>query len=85
LDITRSNRHQVGKHVDNDKSHFIQSARDNIAELFDLPRFESAAECLESIDSFLPDNTYRFPVAERVDGGARGQNLTQRESKAANE
>jgi len=84
LDITRSNRYQVRAQVDKIKSHFIQSARENIAELYDLHRFESAAERLEFIDSLLADNEYLFPIAERVEGGARGPNPTQRESKAAN-
>jgi len=84
LDNTRSNQYQVRAQVNKVKSHFIQSARDNIAELYDLHRFESAAECLEFIDSLLADNKYLFPVAERVEGGVRGPNPTQRESKAAN-
>jgi len=58
---------------------------DNIAELCDLHHFESAAERLEFIDSLLADNKYLFPVAERVEGGVRSPNPTQRESKAANE
>jgi hypothetical protein len=33
LDITRSNRYQVRAQVDKVKSHLIQSARDNTAEL----------------------------------------------------
>jgi hypothetical protein len=82
VDITRSNRYQVRAQVDNIKSHFIQSVRDNIAELYDLHRFESAAERLEFIDSLLADNKYLFPVAERVEGGVGGPNPTQRESKA---
>jgi len=85
VDITRSNRYQVRAQVDKVKSHFIQSVRDNIAELYDLHRFESAAERLEFIDSLLADNMYLFPVAERVEGGVRGPNPTQRESKADNE
>jgi len=84
LDITHSNRYQVRAHVDRVKSHFIQSARDNIAELYDLYRFESATERLEFIYSLLADNKYLFPVAERVEGGVRGPNPMQRESKAAN-
>jgi hypothetical protein len=63
----------------------MQSVRENIAELYDLHRFESAAEGLEFIDYLLADNKYHFPVAERVDGGVRGPNPTQRESKADNE
>jgi len=84
LDITGSNRQQVGAQVDKVKFHFIQSVRDNLAEHYDLHHFESATESLESIDSLLADNKYLFPVAERVDGGVRGPNLMQRESKAAN-
>jgi len=85
LDITRSNRYQVHVQVDKVKSHFIQSARDNIADLYDLHRFESAAEQLEFIDSLLADNMYLCPVAECVEDGVRGPNPMQRESKAANE
>jgi hypothetical protein len=39
---------------------------------------------LEFTDSLLADNKYLFPVAEHVEGGVRGPNPTQRESKAAN-
>jgi hypothetical protein len=85
LDITHSNWYQVRAQVDKVTSHFIQSARDNIAELYDLHRFESAAERLELIDSLLADNKYLSPIAERVEGGVRGPNATQKESKAANE
>jgi len=67
------------------KSHFIQSARDNIAVLHDLHRFESAAEHLEFIDSLLADNNYLFPGVEGGEGGVRSPNPTWRESKAANE
>ena len=58
---------------------------DIIAELYDLHRFESAADRLELIDSLLADNKYLFPVAEHVEGGVYSSNPTQRESKAANE
>jgi len=84
LDITHSNQYQVRAQVDKVKSHFIQSAWDNIAELYDPHRFESTAERLEFIDSLLVDNKYRFPIAEHVEGGVRSPNPTQRESKAAN-
>jgi len=84
LDITRSNRYQVRAQVDKVKSHFIQSAMDNIAELYDLHRFESNAERLEFIDSLLADNKYLFPLPERVEGGVCSPNPTQRVSKAAN-
>jgi len=85
VDVTRSNRYQVRTQVDKVKSHFIQSVRDKIAELYDLYRIESAAERLEFIDSLLADNKYLFPVAERVEGGVRSPNPTQRESKADDE
>ena len=57
---------------------------DNIAELHNLPHFESATECLEFIDSLLADHKKLFPMAERVEGGVRGANPTQRVSKAGN-
>jgi hypothetical protein len=85
LDITHSNRYLVRAQVDTVKSHCIQSARENIADLYDLQRFESATECLEFIDSLLADNKYLSPFAERVEGGVSCLNSTQRESKAANE
>jgi hypothetical protein len=85
VDISRSNRYQVRAQVDKVRSHFIQSVRDNMAELYDLHRFESAAERLEFIDSLLADNKYLFLVAEGMEGGVRGPNPTQRESKADNE
>jgi hypothetical protein len=85
LDITHSNWDQVRAQVDKVKSHFIQSVRDNIAELYDLHSFDSTAERFESIDCLLADNKYLFPIAENVEGGVRGPNRMQRESKAANE
>jgi len=85
LDITCSNGFQVRAQVDKVKSHFIQSARDHIAELYDLHHFESNAEHLEFMDSLLADNKYLFPLAEHVEGGVRGANPMQRVSKAANE
>jgi len=54
------------------------------AELYDLHRFESDAVHLEFIDSILADNDDRYPVAELVEGGVRGLNPMQRETKAAN-
>jgi len=84
LDMTRSIRFQVRAHVDMVKSQFIQSARDNIAEHYDLHQFESAAEHLEIIDSLLADNQYLFPITELVEGGVHGPNPMHRESKAAN-
>jgi len=85
LDNTHANGYQVRAHVNMVKSHLIQSARDNIAELYDLHHIVSAAERLEFIDSVLADNKYLFPIAERVEDGVRGPNPTQRELKAANE
>jgi len=67
------------------KSNCIQSTRDNIAELYDLHRFESAAERLEFIYSLLADNQYLLPIAEGVEGGVCGPNSMQRVSKAANQ
>jgi len=85
VDITRLNWYQVLAQVNQVKSHFIQSVRDNNRELYDLHRFESTAERLEFIDSLLADNRYFFPVAEHVEDGVQGPNPTQRESKADNE
>ena len=85
LDITHSNWYQVQAQVDKVKSHFIQLARDNVAELYDLHRFESDAEHLECINSLLAENKYLFPVAERVECSIRGPNPMQTESKPANE
>jgi hypothetical protein len=62
LNITRSNRYQVQAQVDKVRSHFIQSARDSIAELYDLHRVESAAERFIIIDSLLADNKYLLGV-----------------------
>ena len=84
LDITCSNWYQVWAQVDTVKSHFMQSARHNIAELCDLHHIESTAEHLEFIDCLLGDNKYLFAIAEGVEGGVCGPNPTQRESKAAN-
>jgi hypothetical protein len=53
FDITSSIWSHVGAHVDKVKSHLIQSALENIAELHDLHHFESDAEHLESIDSLV--------------------------------
>ena len=53
--------------------------------LYDLHRFESTAERLEFIDSFLPDNQYLFPIAQGVEGVVHSPNQMQRASKAANE
>jgi hypothetical protein len=85
LDISRSNRYQVRTQVDKITSHLIQSARDNIAELYDLHCLDSDAERLEFIDSLLADNKDLFPATERVEGGEHGPNRSQGVSKAANE
>jgi len=85
LDNTRINWYQVQARVDKVQSHFIQLATDRIAEHHDIHCFESDAEPLEFIDSLLADNKYLFPVAERVEGGVRSPNPTQRVSKVANE
>ena len=83
LDIIWSNQYWVPAQVDIVKSHFIQSAMDNIAELYEFHHFESAVEHFEFIDSLLADNWYLFPAAKRVDGGVCGPNPMQRQSKAA--
>jgi hypothetical protein len=46
LDITYSNRHQIRAQVDQVKSHWIASARDNMSEHYDLHGVQSAAEHL---------------------------------------
>jgi hypothetical protein len=84
VDITRSYWYQVRIQVHKVISNFIQTARDLIAELYDLNRFDSTAERLKFIDAFLADNKSLFLVAEGVKGGVRGPNPTQRESKADN-
>jgi len=84
LDITCWNRYQVWAQVDKVKSHFIWSARDTIAELYNLHCIQSAAEHLEFIDSLLAENTYHFPVAEIVEGDVCDPNPVRRESTAAN-
>jgi len=85
LDITRSDQHQVQAQGDKVKSHFIQSARDNIADHSDLCRSEFATQHLEFIDTLPAHNKNVFPIAERVERGVRGPNPTESESKAANE
>jgi len=83
LHITRSNRYQVHAHVDNVKSHFIQSARDNIPEFYDRQCIEAVTVRLEFIDSPLADNRYLFPIAECVEDGVHGPNAMQAELQAA--
>jgi hypothetical protein len=85
LDITRSNRYQVRVQDDQVKSRCIQSARENIAEFYHRHRFESATERFDFIDSLLADIKYLFLIAEHVEAGVRGPNLTLRGSKATNE
>jgi len=63
---------------------YIQSAKANIAGHCDLHGFESDIEHLEFIHSLPADNKYLFRAAEHVEGGVRGPNPMQRESKAAN-
>jgi len=77
VDNACPNRYQVRAQVDRVKSHFIQTATDNIAELNDFHCFESATARLEFIDSLLADNKYLFPVAECMEGHVRGPNTTQ--------
>jgi hypothetical protein len=77
LDIPCSIWYQVRAQVDKVKSHFIQSASDDIAEHYYLHRFESDAERLDLIDSLQADNKYLFPVADRVEGGVHRPNPTQ--------
>jgi hypothetical protein len=62
----------------------IKTAKDNIAEIYDLHHFESTTEHLKFLVSLLADNKEPFPVAEGVGGGVRGPNPTRREFKAAN-
>jgi hypothetical protein len=85
LDNTCSNQFQVRVKVHKVKSHFIQSARDLIAEHYDLGHFEFDAERLEFSDSVLADNMHFAPVAEGVEGGVHGPNPMQRVSEAANQ
>jgi hypothetical protein len=85
VNITLSNWYQVRTQVDKVKSHIIQTIWDNITELYDLHRFESATKFLEFIDSLLAENKYLFLVAERVEVGVSSPNPTQRESKADDE
>jgi hypothetical protein len=63
----------------------MQSAMDNIAELYDLHLFESATEHLECIDCLLGNNKYLFLIAVRVEGSVHSPNPTQKHSKAGNE
>ena len=69
MDITHSNRLSVRAQVIKVKSHFIHSPQDNILELCDLHRFESAAEHLEFMDSPLADDMDLLCLAEQMEGG----------------
>jgi hypothetical protein len=77
LDITRSIQYQIRAQVEKVKSHFIQSAREHIEELYGLHLFESDAEHLQFIDSLLADNKYLLPVAGHVEGAVHSPNPTQ--------
>ena len=83
LCTTCSNWYQVRAQFDKVKFPLIQSARDNIAELYNLHRFESDTEHLDFFDSLLAHDNFLSPVAEHVDGGVCGPNAMQRVSKAA--
>jgi hypothetical protein len=83
LDCTISNGDQVHAQGDYDKSHFIQSARDNIAKYDDFHHFESDVELLEFFDSLPAGNKNPVPVTEHVEGGAGGPNAMNRVSEAA--
>jgi len=85
LDIARSNQYHVQAQLDKVIFHLIESMKHNIAELYDLHQFESAAENLEFIDALLADNTYLSLVAQNVEAGVHGPNPTQRESEADHE
>jgi hypothetical protein len=78
LNITSSICYQVREPVDKVKSRFIQSAWDNIAELYNIHHVQSDTEHLQLIDSFLADNKFHCPIAEHVDGGVHGPNPMQR-------
>jgi len=50
---TRKNRYQVHAQIGTVKSHFFQSTRDIVTGLYDIDPFESDADRLEIINSFL--------------------------------
>jgi hypothetical protein len=85
LDIQRSNRYQVRAQVDKVKSQFLQSARDNITQLYDRHWFESVAVHCEFIDSLLAHNMSHSPIGGHVERDVRSPIPTQKESKAANQ
>jgi len=82
LDITRSNNYKVRAQVDKVKFHFVQLARDDIAERYDVHCIESGIEQLEFITLVVADNKCFLPVAEHVEGGIQSPNPIQRELKA---
>jgi hypothetical protein len=84
FDITPSNRNQVCTQVIMVTSYCIKSSSDNIAEHYDLNRFQFPAEHLEFIDSVLEDIKYLYHVAEHLEGGVRGSNAMHRVSNAVN-
>ena len=85
MDISCSNQYHIRAQVNKVQTHFIQSARGNIAKLNNLHRFGSDAECWEFLHSSLAYDDYLFPVAERVEGGVCGPSPTQRKQKAGNQ
>jgi len=85
LDITYSILSQVWAQVHKITSHLIQYPRENIAELYDVHRFESDAERLEIINSHLAHNKYLYCVVECVEGGVYSPNPMHRGLKATDE
>jgi hypothetical protein len=65
LYITHSNRYQVRAQVNKVKSHFIQSARDNLGELYNLHRCKSTAELYNFLIPFWQRITVLF-LSQRV-------------------
>jgi len=58
---------------------------DNLADVYDLHRFESTREPLEFINPQLVETESLFPVAVFVKGGVCSLHSTQRESKVTYE
>jgi hypothetical protein len=85
LDIEQSNQYKVRAEVNKIKTHFTQSANDNIAKRYDLHRIEFDAERLQFSHSLLADNTYLLLVAEHVEDGVHGPNPMLRELQAVNQ
>jgi hypothetical protein len=84
LDITLSIQYRVQAQVSKVKFHIVQSAKDNIAVVFDPPCVESDAEHFEFIDSLPADNQHVSPVVQRVEDGVCSPNKPEGVSKAAN-